>query len=534
MSINTMPNVFISESGVLKKLKELKLDKSPGTDMLHPRVLHETREKLTPYLTNLFNESLHQGLVPNDWKHSTITVIYKKGKKNNVENYRPISLTCVCCKIMESIIRDHIMSYFISNKLFSDKQYGFIKGRTAVLQLLRVVDDWTKLLDQGKQIDIIYTDFEKAFDKVPHRRLLSKLLSYGLNSELINWIESFLQGRTQCVKINNKISSSKPVLSGIPQGSVLGPLLFVIFINDLPDACTNLSELFLFADDAKLYKCIQTQNDSDVLNKCFQNILSWSDDWLMKLNINKCKVLSLCGSRSKFDSYQYGSEASNNIHTELQHVDNIKDLGVTMDSEMLFNNHVYDKINIAYKMLGIVKRNFKEVDKSTFLVLYKSFVRSHLEYANSVWSAYRIGIIKDIEKVQKRATKCVQGCSGMCYKDRLMYLQLPTLNYRRLRGSMIEVYKTLNGFYSEAVAPILPRNLDTRTRGNSLKLIVNHCKHDIRKFSFCNRVTYFWNKLPNTVVNSSSLNLFKNSLDKYCVDENIYYDTDCHCLEFGS
>src|SRR5207244_12158224 len=156
------------------------------------------------------------------------------------------------------------------------------------------------------------------------------------------------------------------------------------------------------------------------------------------------------------------------------------------------------------------------------------------KYAKSDWRAYKIGIIKDIERVQKRATKCVQGCRGLSYKDRLVYLQLPTLNYRRLRGSMLEVYKILNGFYSDIVAPVLPRNFDTRTRGNSLKLIVSHCKHDIRKFSFCNRVTHFWNKLPNTVVNSSSLNLFKNNLDKYCVNENFYYDTEGHCLDFSN
>ena len=201
-----------------------------------------------------------------------------------------------------------------------------------------------------------------------------------------------------------------------------------------------------------------------------------------------------------------------------------------MDCELLFNTYVYDKINIAYKVLGIIKRNFKEVDKFTFLLLYKCFVRSHLEYASSVWSAYKIGIINDIDKVQKRATKYVHVCKGMCYKDRLVYLHLPTLNYRRMRGSLIEVYKTLNGFYSEIVAPELKRNLNSRTRGNSFKLLVNHCKHDLRKFSFCNRVTNFWNKLPNTVVNSSSLNMFKNSLDKYCLDTEVYFDTDCRCL----
>jgi hypothetical protein len=187
-----------------------------------------------------------------------------------------------------------MMDYFLANSLFSDKQYGFIKGRSTCLQPLKVVDDWVKSLEDGGQIDVIYTDFEKAFDKVPHQRLVSKLYTYGLDADLMNWIKGFLSLRTQRVKINGVISGFKPVLSGIPQGSVLGPLLFVIFINDLPLSCSLLSELFLFADDAKLFKCIKNVDDFNLLNKCCKDLFTWSENWLKKLNISKCKVLSVC------------------------------------------------------------------------------------------------------------------------------------------------------------------------------------------------------------------------------------------------
>jgi len=453
--------------------------------------------------------------------------LYKKGKKDNVENYRPISLTCICCKIMESIICHQLMNFFLTNNLFCNNQYGFVKGRSVVLQLLNVVDHWTDMLDRGQQIDVIYTDFEKAFDKVPHKRLLSKLHAYGIHEELINWVKSFLEGRMQRVRIKTELSTYKPVLSGIPQGSVLGPLLFVIFINDLPDICNNLSDLFIFADDAKLYKSICNQLDSDVLNECFQNILNWSDNWLMKLNISKCKVLSLCSNKNKSVKYTYGAELPGVGFSELEHVDSIKDLGVTMDCELLFNMHIYDKINIAYKMLGIIKRNFKDVDNFAFITLYKSFVRSHVEYANSVWCPHGVGVIQDLEKVQKRATKNVQGCKGLMYEDRLTYLQLPSLSYRRLRGSMIETYKIVSGLYSACVAPVIPSNFDTRTHGNVYKFLVRRCRLDVRKFSFCNRVVEFWNSLPNSVVNSVSVNCFKNNLDKFCKQENMYYAVLC-------
>jgi hypothetical protein len=425
---------------------------------------------------------------------------------------------------MESIIRDFVMDYFLSNKLFSNKQYGFIKGRSTVLQLLHIADDWIKSLDDGGQIDIIYTDFEKAFDKVPHKRLISKLYAYGLNDLLINWIEAFLSSRIQSVKINGNISDSKPVLSGIPQGSVLGPLLFVIFINDLPLTCGVSSSMFLFADDAKLYKCIKNVNDFTELNQCCKDMFAWTEMWLMKLNIAKCKVLSVCRNSSNIVKYSYGFDVPNQGFIPLDHENSIKDLGVWMDSTLSYENHIYEKINMANKMLGLIRRNFIDLDKNSFILLYKGMVRSHLEYAGSVWSPFKKGLITDIEKIQKRATKFIRDCKNLSYQERLATLQLPTLKYRRFRGDMIEVFKILNNFYDSEAVPTLVRNLDTRTRGHSCKLSVQRCQYDIRKYSFCNRVVGMWNALPEHVVNSASLNVFKNGLDKHWNHESFYYD----------
>jgi len=245
-----MEKITFSESDIKAKLSKLKTNKSSGPDSLHSRILSELQTVIPSPLKNIFDHSYECGVLPEDWKSSIVSTVFKKGKKNLVDNYRPISLTCIPCKIMESIIRDQVMNYFQSNSLFNSHQYDFIKGRSAVLQLLKIIDDWIINLEIGNQTDVIYTDFEKAFDKVPHKRLLSKLVSYGLDSKLILWIESFLCHRTQRVKVNGMLSESKSVLSGIPQGTVLGPLLFIIFINDLPDVCSSLSHIFLFADDA--------------------------------------------------------------------------------------------------------------------------------------------------------------------------------------------------------------------------------------------------------------------------------------------
>jgi hypothetical protein len=524
LPLNTMPEVIFTVADVHQQLVKLKINKSPGPDLLHPRVLHELGDVLAGPLTHLFSQSLNQCVVPDDWKMSTVTPVFKKGKKDCINNYRPISLTCIACKIMESVIRNKIMEYFFANNLFSRKQYGFIKGRSTVLQLLQVFDDWSGLLENKGQIDVIYTDLEKAFDKVPHKRLLSKLFSYGINANLIKWIESFLCYRFQRIKINSCLSECKPVLSGIPQGSVLGPLLFVIFINDLPLECSNMCEPFLFADDAKLYKHIYSEQDSIVLNESCQKLFKWCENWLMNINIDKCKVLSFAHNKNEIIHFDYGFNIKDGNFMKLEHVDNFSDLGVVMDSELTFENHIYNKINMANKMLGIINRNFKDLDKISFILLYKSLVRSHLEFAHSVWSPYKKGLIYDIEKVQKRATKMVHGCKGMNYMERLQFLNLPTLKFRRIRGDMVEVFKMTHNLYDQCTVPTLTRNPDTRTRGNSFKLKVDRCKYDLRKYSFCNRVTSVWNSLPDNVVCSESLNSFKNSLDKFWSREEVIFN----------
>ena len=370
---------------IYKKLTNLTIGKSPGPDTMHPRVLKEVAPTFFKALKLIFDMSLKNEVIPEEWENSLVSAIHKKGSKLLVSNYRPISLTCIACKVLESLIRDHIMSYFLSNKLFSAKQFGFITCRSTMLQLLNLIDQWTKYLEDGGQIDVIYTDFEKAFDKVPHRRLLSKLSTYGINGVIINWIKCFLCNRRQRVRINGIFSDWTAVSSGIPQGTVLGPILFVIYINDLPQVCDNL---FLFADDAKLYRHIQDINGSQCLQKFCQQIYDWSEQWLMRLNTDKCKLLTIARKKDVIDC-KYGFNTKDSGFVVLERVQNMKDLGVTFDSDFSFKDHIYETIKKAYQVIGIIGRNFKALDIESFILLYKSLARSHLEYANSVWNQYK-------------------------------------------------------------------------------------------------------------------------------------------------
>ena len=256
----------ITNVSMSKATKKVNPSKSQGPEMIHPKLTKESQAALVEPLTNIFRKSLEEGKIPKIWKKSQCNGNIQKMEKDQKQintMYRPISLTSVPGKTMERIIRDALVEHMNNNKLFSEEQHGFIKGKSCVTQLLEFMEDITKAIDQGDEFDIIYLDFSKAFDKVPHRRLLMKLKSYGIRGKVLCWIKDFLINRKQRVIVNGSFSEWKDITSGIPQGSVLGPILFLIFINDLPKVTKCLIKLS--ADDAKLYQIIKSNQDKEDL-----------------------------------------------------------------------------------------------------------------------------------------------------------------------------------------------------------------------------------------------------------------------------
>jgi hypothetical protein len=306
-------------------------------------------------------------------------------------------------------------------------------------------------------------------------------------------------------------------------------LLFLVYINDLPTSCNQDSSIFLFADDAKLYKHITCENDCEVLQNSIQALQEWSDNWLLKLNVSKCKVLSV--GRDVENSFIYSLNQSN----PLLRVTQMSDLGVIIDDKLRFQEHIKEKINKAYSMVGLIKRNFNQVSLSGFIILYKSLVRSHLEYCNSVWTPYRKTDIEKLERVQKRATKIFPELRNMKYEDRLRACKLPTLKFRRLRGDMIESYKIITGKYDTINAPPFELNNNSMgTRGNDFKIIKSRSRYDLRKHFFTNRVADIWNSLPNHVVNARSTNTFKNRLDEFWMEQEIVFNFKAEISGTGS
>lgn len=498
---------------VLKMLKNLKPNKKEGIDKQTPKVLKEVAEEIVDIVIVIFDESLDKAEVPGDWLLSLIAVIFKKGKKTMAGNYRPVSLTCILCKCMEKLIRDHIVEHMRRNNLFTKFQYGFLSGRSVTLQLLYAMDKWTEALDNGEEVDCIYTDFMKAFDRVPHQRLIGKMKSYGISDSICKWVEVFLCNRKQKVVINGVDSEWEEVKSGVPQGSVLGPILFVIFINDLPEEV--ISELLLYADDAKIYRIIRDDKDRELLQNDLHAMSIWSDTWLLSFHPDKLKKLAI--SRNEYQverRYFVGEHPVKSVQSEV-------DLGVCIDTDLNFNEHRKLCIGKANRMVGAIRRSFQFLEAYTFVKLYKSMVRCHLENAIPVWFPYLEKDIKEIEAVQKRATKMLAATKQLEYEERLRHLKLPTLVYRRHRGDLIEIFKMMNGEYDEDVLPNFEMRVDvvSSSRSNNRKhdkqIFITRCNKEVRANYFTKRIAPVWNGLTQHVVDAPSVDSFKKRLDKF-------------------
>ena len=504
-----LSDVTISPLIVRKKLASIKTSSSPGPDNLHPRVLQEAASSLCVPLSKLFRRSLDEGFFPSAWSLGSVTPVYKKGNKQDPANYRPISLTAIPCKILESIIRDELLGHLRRNNLLSNCQHGFRPRRSCETQLLEVLEDWSQLIETKSPVDAVYLDFSKAFDSVPHERLMMKLAGYGVRDKLLRWIKNFLSNRFQRVVVGSSFSDWAPVVSGVPQGSVLGPILFLVYINDLPDSVK--STIKIFADDTKIYSRANHGQSAHNLQLDIDHMLRWSELWQMPFNAGKCSILHIGNSNRSFDFTMNGAL--------LQKTSSEKDLGVVIDKELKFKQQAASAVSRATRILAVIRRSFANIDKFIFPLLYKTMVRPHLEYGNSVWGPFNRRDQKLVEGVQRRATRMVRSLANLPYPERLSELDLPSLYYRRRRGDMIKVFQLLHGGVDQDPSLFLDLDRGGRTRGHAFKLVKPNAASRVRCFSFSVRIVNDWNTLPCHVVDSTTISQFKARLDAHWANQ---------------
>ena len=521
-------NFSIDRDRVLKAIRNLKVNKSPGIDGIHPKALKELDEVISYPITMIYKKSLEESELPRQWKDAEITPIYKKEQRNLPKNYRPVSLTSIICKIMEKLVVEDMINHIRSNQLNSKAQHGFTPNKSTTTNLLETLNVITESQMHGIPVDILFLDYQKAFGTVPHQRLLKQVESFGIVGNALKWITSFLTNRRQRVRVNSSTSSWKPVISGIPQGSILGPILFTLYVNDIPALLKSI--IAMYADDTKIFAALLSECPNNSLVSDLKVLEDWSRKFQMKFHPDKCHVMHI-GSNNPL--HEYTMTKDDDTQHILEHVEKEKDLGILIDNKLKFTEHINLKINKANQILGCIKHTFKHMNKEIFQLLYKSMVRPHLEYGSVIWNPHFKKDQDAIERVQRRATRLVPEVRHLSYNDRLRALNLPTLKFRRDRADLIETYNIMSGKHiinTDCRCHLCPnkkmfqKSLATNTRGHSMKLQAQ--KDTGNRFHFlAARVVNHWNHLSEATVTQPTIQQFKTQLHKQWDNDNdIYYE----------
>jgi hypothetical protein len=501
-----MPEIEITEAGVTKMLKNLNPHKAAGPDNIRPLILKELHKEISPILTFMFQKSAKTGELPSEWRQANVAPIFKKGKKQLPENYRPVSLTCICSKLMEHILASNIMQHLESKSILHQNQHGFRARRSCETQLVELVEDLHQTMQKGKQTDIIVMDFSKAFDKVSHTRLLLKLQQYGIGGQTLRWVGNFLSNRSQRVVVDGVGSCESTVTSGVPQGSVLGPILFLIYINDLPE-CVK-SNVRLFADDTILYRQMNTPQDAQTLQEDLDRLVDWEQDWSMEFHPGKCNVIRVTRSNNPImNTYTLHGH-------QLEVVSSTKYLGISINEDLCWNKHLNNVTSKAGKILGLVKRNIKIDAPRVKETAYKALVRPLVEYSAAVWDPHTNINIHRVEMIQRRAARWTLNRyhNTSSVTDMLSHLGWPTLQQRRSEARLALMYKMVHGLVAINIGLYVTPVLRHTRHTHPYSFIQIQPRLEAYRMSFFPRTIVEWNQLPSEVVTAPTIDAFKSHL----------------------
>ena len=507
-------DIHITENDVDKAINETKLNTSAGPDYLLPILLHKCRESLLKPLTAIFNKSLKNTDIPPIWKEAVISPIYKGGDKSEAINYRGISLTSVIPKLLERIIRWYLIRYLEINDAFPDSQHGFREGRSTVSQLLEQYESIIDAYENKENIDIIMLDYSKAFDKINVSILLNKLKKLGIGGNIGKWIAKFLIGRKQRVRINGQYSSNSDIVSGVPQGTILAALLFLVYISDINEKI-NESTLVSYADDSKMFKRVKNLEQCEQLQSNINTIFKWTDENLMTFNTDKFEVLRIGTiDRIKNEIKYLTPDGQILIEKEV-----VKDLGVYINNKGDFTDHIINKTIKAKQACGCILRSFITRDEIPLMTLFRSIVQPIIDYCSVVWSPYKKKEICEIEQIQRNFTKKIKGMENLEYHERLKKLKIYSCERRRERYDILYAFKILQG----KVPNVGLKVKWSQRRGKVLvppPIMRNSSEHanTLRHNAYRSRATRLFNSIPKEIRNltdRTSIQSIKRKLDKY-------------------
>ena len=503
MTQNILTDVPFTSEMIARRLRNIKLGTSPGADGITPLILRKCVSPLSQPLAEFFSHSMNQGLVPTEWKCGIISPIYKGGGQTLAGNYRPVTLLPIISKVMERMVADAIRTHLEENRILSKAQHGFRNHFSCLTNLLTALNDWTEAVDRRECVHACYLDISKAFDRVNHILLVEKLKNYGISGNLLSWLQDYLTDRYVQVQVDGALSERIPVTSGVPQGSVLGPILFLLFVNDIPELIH--SRILLFADDIKIWTRVKNVEDCYRLQHDLDALSDWSLKNKLPFNLKKCKMLQLGTSHNY--SYHLGS-------MNLEWASEEKDLGVWITSSLKSERNCVQVYNKTSRILGMLRRVFGHFTHKTLTFVMNTYLRPVMEYAIQAWAPWQQKDKELFQRIYHRATKSVIGLHAKTYEERIKILDLFDSNYRRIRGDLILMYNIQHSS-DHPLKSLFKPGSERVTRQHRFSVEVPSSRSNCRRHFFAVRVCFVWNSLPDSIVNSLTLESFKFALDHH-------------------
>ena len=518
---NRLSTIQTTPDEVKSIIDTLKTGKAAGPDNINNYILKTCARELSYPLSNLFNFSFSTSKVPKIWKQANVTPVFKKDDPTDCKNYRPISLLSTVGKVIEKIVHKHVFNFFKDNNVITSLQSGFVPGDSTVNQLVDIYNTFCKALDNGLEVRAIFCDISKAFDRVWHKGLLAKLKSVGITDSLLNWFQNYLRDRKQRVVLPGGLSEWENISAGVPQGSILGPLLFLVYINDIVQEIN--STIRLFADDTSLYIIVESPEEAaNTLNQDLNRISAWAEKWLVSFNPQKTDSMIL--SRKTNKPIHPNILMNNQIIAEVNHH---KHLGLIFETNGSWHEHIKLITAKAWQRVHVMRKLKSRLDRKALEIIYIAFIRPILEYADIVWCNLTKYEENELEKIQLEAARIVTGTTKLISLENL-YKETgwETLNSRRQQHKLSLFYKMIHGLVPPYLSLLLPPLVGENSRyplRNSDHYQNIKSKSQLYYNSFLPSAIREWNSLDASVKSSQSVTSLKKSLSKRKLVPSYYY-----------